>query len=165
MKKNRTSRRRFLQLAAGAGVTSGSVLLTGRARAMDSRGADHAVHRASLSDDQLVIEFDASLRSRLWHRQGRDSENRKVALSPWAAADSLVLGGGERIDEFALREQLTQAVQGRHGSGTRLRLIGMAAPKIEKTVEIELFERYPGMAFYRVSYRNVSPDYNAFPND
>ncbi len=39
----------------------------------------------------------------------------------------------------------------------RLRLIGGRDARVEKTVEIELFERYPGFAIYRVTYRNLVP--------
>src|SRR5262249_34889731 len=50
-----------------------------------------------------------------------------------------------------------ESVDGPHGAGTRLTLSGSAPPAVEKKVRIELFERYPGFAFYSVSYRNLSP--------
>ena len=155
MKKVRTSRRRFLQLAAAA--TSRSLLVTSRARALDSRVSDDVAPVAMLGDDRILIEFDPTLRSRIWHRYGSGGGDRKIAQTPWSATENLMLGDGLRIDQFALQEHSRQGIHGRHGPGTRLRLIGRADAQIEKTVEIDLFERYPGLVVYRVSYRNLSP--------
>ena len=94
------------------------------------------------------------MRSRLWHlREGQS----KVALTSWAASEYLLLKGGGRVDQFTLQQHSSEAVKGRHGSGTRLTMTGVSPGQIEKRLEVELFERYPGIAFYRVSYRNGSP--------
>jgi alpha-galactosidase len=146
VKKLPTSRRQFLQFAAGAGVASGSVLLSAPARALVGRGPGEPAVAAVLSDDRIRIEFDSEMRSRI------------VGLTRWAACDSLLLKDGSRLDRFALREQTRQGVAGPAGSGTRLQMIGVSDAHIEKTVAVELFERYPGFAIYRVSYRNLAPD-------
>ena len=57
MSNNRTTRRRFLQLAAGATVASQTPLAAG--------AGDVRETRAELSDGVLLIEFDPTLRSRL----------------------------------------------------------------------------------------------------
>jgi alpha-galactosidase len=109
----------------------------------------------TLGDARILIEFDPQLRSRIWHVTGR--EGRKTLLTPWAAADSLSLASGSRVDRFSLREHASQDINGTLGSGTRLKLVGVAKLALEKSVEVDLFERYPGLAIFRVSYRNVSP--------
>jgi alpha-galactosidase len=154
VKKNRTTRRRFLQFTAGASVASSTVLLAGPARAVLARVDTAAA--AHLGDNRILIEFDSKMRSRFSHLQGA-GEGRRVALTQWAACESLALGNGSRLDEFALHEQSKQRIDGPFGPGTRLRMIGAAGSQIEKTLEVELFERYPGFAIYRVSYRNLAP--------
>jgi alpha-galactosidase len=152
VKEIRPSRRRFLQLAASASVASGPALLP--PRELIARSTRDAA--AIMGDRRILIEFDSKMRSRLFLLQGvRDGH--KVALTRWAASDSLMLGDGSRVDQFALREQSKQDVDGPFGPGTRLRMIGMTEQRIEKTLEVELFERYPGVAIYRVSYRNLAP--------
>ena len=153
MKKNRTSRRRFLQFTAGATVASSGVLLAGRARALVPRDS---VAAARLGDQRILIEFDSKMRSRLSHLPAA-GDGRNVALTRWAASDSLLLADGSRLDQFTLREQSKQDIDAPFGPGIRLRMIGVAHAQIEKTVEVELFERYPGFAIYRVSYRNRAP--------
>ena len=145
-----TTRRQFLQLAAGAGVASQAALATAHAQAQPGAGRSPV----TLSDGALLLEFDAGMRSRLWHlREGQP----KVALTSWAASEYLLLKSGRRVDQFTLQQHSSEAVKGRHGSGTRLTMTGVSAGQIEKRLEVELFERYPGIAFYRVSYRNGSP--------
>ena len=153
MKKNRTSRRRFLQFTAGATVASSGVLLAGRARALVPRDS---IAAARLGDQRILIEFDSKMRSRLSHLPAA-GDGRNVALTRWAASDSLLLADGSRLDQFTLREQSKQDIDAPFGPGIRLRMIGVAHAQIEKTVEVELFERYPGFAIYRVSYRNLAP--------
>jgi len=153
VKKNRTSRRRFLQFTAGATVASSGVLLAGRARALVPRDS---IAAARLGDQRILIEFDSKMRSRLSHLPAA-GDGRNVALTRWAASDSLLLADGSRLDQFTLREQSKQDIDAPFGPGIRLRMIGVAHAQIEKTVEVELFERYPGFAIYRVSYRNLAP--------
>jgi alpha-galactosidase len=156
VKKLSASRRRFLQLAAGASVASGSVLLTAPARALVARSPRDSAAAAMLGDNRILIEFDSKMRSRIWHRHGA-GEGRNVPLTRWAASESLVLGDGSRLEQFALREQSKQDIDGPFGPGTRLRMIGLAGSRIEKTAEVELSERHPGIAIYRVSYCNRAP--------
>jgi alpha-galactosidase len=156
VKKISTSRRRFLQFTAGATLASGSVLKATAARALAAGASRDTVAAANLGDNRILIEFDSKMRSRLSHLEAAGDDG-KVALSRWAASDSLMLGNGSRLDQFALREQSKQHINGPFGPGSRLRMIGVADSRIEKTLEVELFERYPGFAIYRVSYRNLAP--------
>ena len=150
----RTTRRRFLQLAASAGMASGTGLIS--AEALASAPVDGRAARASLGDAALLVEFDSQLRSRLWHRTDAARAGGAIALTPWSSSDSLVLDDRRRIEQFTLNAHSSDRVNGRHGPGRRLKLTGTSAENLEKTLEIELFDRYPGVAFHRVSYRNRS---------
>src|SRR5579863_6145323 len=153
MKKNhssrRTSRRHFLQLAAGAGV-SGSVLLNAPAVAVPTGSAETAV-AARVGDGRIGIEFDSAMRSRL----RRGDRPGSAPLTPWSATETLELADGTRLEHFTLLQHAQQAVDGEHGPGVQWLLLGSDA-RVEKTVSIELSERYPGFAIYRVTYRNRS---------
>jgi alpha-galactosidase len=145
-----TTRREFLKLVASASVV-------GQAGAASAAGTVPATLSAVIVDEALRIEFDASLRSRVLRVQHDARESREIALTNWAATDYLLLADGSRIDRFTFATQEQRRINGPHGPGTQLRLAGWSASQIEKTLQIELFERYPGFAVMRVSYRNLSP--------
>jgi alpha-galactosidase len=152
MDKTPTTRRRFLKLAASAGATTGAAMLTVRAKATGDPPAEAG---ASLGDHQILLEFDPRMRMRVSKVSGA-SDGDRVTLSDWSIADSLLLDKGVRVGEFALREQSQQEIHTSLGAGRRLRLVGSADGQFEKTLEVELYESYPGFAFYRTSYRNLS---------
>jgi alpha-galactosidase len=152
VKKPPTGRRRFLKIAAGASVASSSIFRASGTFAHATQATGGVA--AALGDDRILIEFDPEMRSRVWHKSPA-GEGGNIALTRWAAAETLVIGTDERLDRFALREQAKQSVDGPLGQGTRLRLVGVAAGQIEKTVQIELFADYPGFALYQVSYKNL----------
>jgi alpha-galactosidase len=159
VKKPRTSRRRFLKIAAGAGVAAGTLNLTGRhvARAAAQGGAaarpgqDEAV---TLGDSRILLEFDPQMRARVWNMRA-GAGGQKAALTHWEAPEALVIGTNTRIDRFALHEHSKGEMTGPLGHGTRLRLVGVAPEGIEKTVQVELYADYPGFALYQVTYRNT----------
>src|SRR4029077_15107312 len=99
VKKTPTTRRRFLQMAAGASVISGSGLLPGRAGALAAHASPGSAAAATLRDGRMLIEFDAQMRARIWQVSGR--RGPKTALTPWSAADSLTCAGS-RLDRFTL---------------------------------------------------------------
>ena len=145
MKKLRTSRRRFLQLAAGAGVAT---------TAFDVMAKATAATRVApvIGDDRIYIEFDPAMRMRV-------SGASKATLTGWSAAESLEVGPDSRLDRFELKSQSRQDMEGPLGKGTRLRLLGvMESPQMEKTVVVELYRNYPGFAVYQVSYRYLGKD-------
>ncbi|MBV8143906.1 MAG: alpha-galactosidase [Gammaproteobacteria bacterium] len=151
MTDNATTRRRFLQLAAGAGVATRAVLA-------NAGSADATVESAvatATADDLLRLEFDRAMRSRAFHLGGTGPESR-IALTNWSAAELLLGLGGEELRDFTLERVERAPVQGTHGQGTRLVLAGRSAMGLEKTLRIVMWSRYPGMAAYRVSYRNLS---------
>jgi len=144
-------------MAAGTGVITGTGLLSDRSSAATGAAATTASAGAvaTLGDERIWLEFDAHMRSRIWHVAGH-RDGAKTALTTWTAADSLICSGS-RLDQFSLHDHATAAIDGPLGRGTRLKMVGIAESIVEKSVEVDLFERYPGLAFLRVSYRNVAP--------
>lgn len=118
---------------------------------------DRSGAAAALGDTQLLLEFDRSTRSRAWHVRSEAGRQSKRPLTRWAATEYLLLADGTRLEPFELQHIERESVDGAHGQGRQLTLSGAAPPGVEKKVRIELFGRYPGFAFCRVSYRNVSP--------
>lgn len=161
--KVRKSRRQFLQMAsvAAAGLATGAraaapaapTASDGSGTAEASVGQGPRSASKTLTDGVIGIEFDGQLRSRLWNRT-----QNAVLLTSWAPTESLELADGTRVEDFELRQQTDEKLTlDSHGRVIRHRLIGEAG-KLEKTVEIDLFERYPGVAVYRVSYRNTGSE-------
>ncbi len=148
---NRTSRRRFLQMAAGAGVASSGALLTAPAGAVPGSESPASSVAAHAGDGRIGIEFDALMRSRL----RRTDQRAAPRLTEWSAADTLQFADGSRLEHFRLREHSQQRIDADFGPGTQWLLVGDDA-RVQKTVKLQLFERYPGFAIYRVTYRNLS---------
>src|SRR5690242_11035837 len=96
MKKLRTSRRRFLKLAAGASVATTAAFRVGAAPA-DARGG------TSVGDDRILIEFDSEMRMRL--------SSQRTALTQWSSPDALEIQRNSRLERFALKEQSKQDIQ------------------------------------------------------
>jgi alpha-galactosidase len=154
MKKHPTSRRRFLQLAAGAGLASGGTLLSTRAQATVAGLADADVV-AGLHDAALQIEFDGALRSRLAQRRGGAPGEPAQPMTRWTAAETVLLKNGSRPEAFHLRQHMQQPVEDELGAGRCLVIVGVADGRLEKTIKVTLYDRYPGFAVYRVAYRNL----------
>lgn len=147
MRRILTTRRRFLQWASGAAVTSGTSLLARRANSAPGNS-----RLVTFGDDSILLSFDGSMRSSVAHVRGE----QRTPLTQAGAGEFLELSDGRRVEHFALQSHGTQIVDGLHGRGRRLTLTGVAKEGIEKTVRVTLFERFPAFALYQVSYRNLS---------
>lgn len=98
---------------------------------------------ASVSDGILQIDFDNALYSRL-SRAGQ-------AVTPLEASEGVRLADGRVIDRFLLLDRQQTAVPG----GKRFSLRGLADGRLEKQVDVEFRDAYPGAALMTVRYRNV----------
>lgn len=132
---------------AGAGLAS--QLGAGVRAAIDTAGTP-----VGIADSALRLEFDSALRLRVLRVRAGELP---MALSHWAASDSLSLADGTRVERFERQPGARATIEATARGGQALTLVGVAAPGIEKTVRVELDARYPGFAFYQVSWRNVSP--------
>lgn len=154
------SRSRFVGIgllsALLVGVQAGDVV---SARQQDTR---RDVHRSlmtapkplpagkpSIEGKNLRVEFDRNLRSRVIARFGEE----ETVIGPWSAS--------ERVDSNALasqnfavtaltRERVTDEI----GAGERLVLTGKSGP-LMKTVSVAVYDDFPSMAVFNVSYTNV----------
>ncbi len=142
------SRRIFLQWASAAAALQQGLVLRGWAS--PSGTASGPVPQ--LSDARILIEFGPQMDTRI---AGFES-GLPVWLTPPGASEFLTLADGRSIREFALQHHLTEKFSDKQGSGTRLSVTGASSEGIEKTVEVSLYDRFPGFAFVRVIYRNVS---------
>jgi alpha-galactosidase len=149
--RNRTTRRRFLKLAAGASVAPCAL------GPWASAGAG-AADSTTIDDGLLRIEFDRAMRSRVL----RAGPTRQ-ALTSWSAAQMLTLADGSQVTHFALAQVRREVLEGARGKGVRLTIAGrggamtQAADRIEMTLRTDVYERYPGLAICQVTWRNVSP--------
>jgi alpha-galactosidase len=139
-----TSRRRFLQLAAGAAVVPPALT-------QGAEGAAAADTGATLADGAIRLFFDA---------QGGLHVAALHAGHAIDIASGQPAGGLEtahaRIETFVLRRRELAGVEDAHGKGRRLTIVSVAPEGVEKTTQATLYERYPGFVFLRVSYLNVS---------
>ena len=151
MKKLRTSRRQFLQLAAGAGVATTAFDLVAKTAAVPAQ--------PNLGDSRIFLEFDPQMRLRVSGGAAPPAPGAAApgsTLTSWSATESLEIGPDSHLDGFRLNTQTRQDLRGPLGKGARLRLVGVSeSVPLEKTVVVELYHDYPGFALYQVSYRNT----------
>ena len=163
MKKLRTSRRRFLKLAAGASVAT---------TALDFAGATLAASKAAdkgppiVGDSLISLEFDPQMRLRVSGGAAALTPGASAptsaatvsqpALTSWSIPDAVELADGTRVGSFDLTSHSRQDFDGPFGKGTRLELMGRSdSAPVEKSVTVELYHNYPGLAVYQVSFRNL----------
>lgn len=137
-------RRTLLQWLAGSAVAGGLGAASSVATASPGKNV------ARIGDAILGIEFDGQMRSRLLARKGGAAN----AVTAFHASERLRVAGGRWIDGFALESQGVDRADGPHGIGMRHRLAGVSKEGVEKTVMVTFYERHPGLALLRVSYKN-----------
>jgi alpha-galactosidase len=149
MKNQHDQRRRtLLQWLAGTAVTTTLATTVGEAAA--AVPAQKGKDVARIGDAAMALEFDGQLQCRVVSRLGP----RAAAVTAFAPSERLRLKNDSWIEHFALSSQAADRVDGPHGPGVRHRLSGKSAEGIEKTVAVTFYERHPGFAVVRVSYRN-----------
>jgi len=135
----RLKRRTILKLASG---TAALALLPG------SRAADGAIPtgaRAVAEDSQLSIAFDSTLKTAL--------SARGKALCSWQASESLLLA---EAPSFSFVEHRSMALSdAAHGAGTRTVVRGRSPAGLEKEIQVDFLDRYPGFALLQATYRNT----------
>ena len=130
-------------LALFGGTALAACAFSGRALA--------AAPVAQAGDAVLTVEFDSSLGSRLISRLS----GQAVALTDFSPSETVTLKGGQVIDRFAFVERQAAPVADQHGRGVRHTVRGASAEGLEKTVELTFYERYPGFALLKVSWRHT----------
>jgi alpha-galactosidase len=153
MTSGKTSRRQFVQLAGGLALMLRHGLLPAQTGPASARAPQpRAGATAALEDAALRIEWDSNLHARVSRRSGR----RWIPMTAWGPSEYLLDADGRHIADFAIHHQVKEGIAGANGPGTLLTLSGTSVDGVEKTVAVTLYERHPGIALVRVSYRNTA---------
>ncbi len=104
---------------------------------------------ASISNQQITLEFDGAMRSRVISHFG----NGKTVLGPMQASETLLLPGRE-VTGFVLQSHREEDVHSTLGQAHRLVVTGTAGA-IEKTETVDAYAGYPALLFLNVAYRNT----------
>ncbi len=164
----KTSRRQFVQLAGGLALTLRHGLLPAQTETDAPKPEARGV--ATLEDSVLRIEWDAKLYTRVSRTAGasraagvsgaagasRTAGRQRIALTSWGPSEYLLGVDGRHGVDFAISHQTRSSIADANGPGTRLTLSGTSGDGVEKTVEAILYQRHPGIALVRVSYRNTA---------
>ncbi len=117
-----------------------------------SGGASRAEEKtARVEGPGIRIEFDGRMHTRVIARLG----GRETALGSFHASEYLSLTSGD-VRDFALRQTKAEKIRDRIGAGVRHTFTGEAAG-LRKTVRVTLYQPFPAMAVFEVSYTNTGP--------
>jgi len=136
------NRRGLLGLLSGTVISSGLMATSGRAQNASA---------ATIGDSAIAIDFDLGLNSRIIARQN----GKSVELTDFTPSETVTLADGKVIDRFTFTGKSQAALNDIHGKGIAWTLTGNSAEGLEKTVVVALYDRYPGFALTRVTYRNA----------
>ncbi|ESQ85123.1 hypothetical protein AEAC466_05275 [Asticcacaulis sp. AC466] len=135
-------RRGLLKLFSGTMIASGLMPLPVFAQSASI---------ATVSDDVLSIDFDLGLNSRV----SIDPTGNRLGLTEFAPSETVTRSDGRVIDRFSFSEKTQRKIRDEHGDGTVFVIRGTSAEGLEKVVKIRLYDRFPGFALTRVTYRNT----------
>jgi alpha-galactosidase len=116
------------------------------------RKIDSAAAIYTLQNGDLSIEFDAKLYSRIVSNHVAQ-EN---VLGDFQASEYLETTDGLIISDFTFSNKKVQTINDELGKGQQVELIGLSGEGIQKNTVMRIYERYPSMAFFTVSYTNNS---------
>jgi alpha-galactosidase len=99
--------------------------------------------QVSASDGVIGLDFDTGLQSRL-SRKGQ-------LITPLEAGEGVRLAEGRVLDRFILLDHHEEAQPG----GKLHSLRGVADGRLEKMIQLQFHDSYPGAVLMKVRYRNV----------
>jgi alpha-galactosidase len=103
--------------------------------------------QTSIQGAQIAVEFDSNMHSRV-------IAFGTEALGPMSESETLV-ADGKRIADFTVLSKQTQQINDQFGSGKQLIVEGKSGTLV-KTVSVSVYNEFPGVALFEVSYRNIS---------
>jgi len=108
-----------------------------------------AAESAQVTGKNIRIEFDKSMHSRVVALfSGQDK-----VIGDFTPAEFIRIRGNDTTD-FSLQGERREAVRDRLGPGSRTILAGTTA-SLKKTVAVTVYEAFPRIAFFEVSYTNT----------
>jgi alpha-galactosidase len=125
------------------------VVLCGHLTAHAGTGPKQLAPSASIESPALRIEFDQDMRSRVIARfNGRDEPIGDFSTS------ETVKGSERSWNHFALGAQKKERISDLYGPGEKLTLAGRSGV-LEKKLSVTLYDNFPNLAVFDVSYMNV----------
>ncbi|MCS6952709.1 MAG: alpha-galactosidase [Bryobacterales bacterium] len=104
---------------------------------------------ARIESSGIRIEFNDRMHTRITAR----TDGRETPLGAFQPSESVSLASGD-VKDFVLRRVRSEKIRDRIGPGTRYTLTGDAA-SLRKTVLVTLYDSFPTMAVFQVSYENT----------
>jgi alpha-galactosidase len=117
-----------------AGLTSTSPLSAGEPR---------------IETKEIRIEFDRRMRTRVTAR----FSGKETLVAPWSESES-VEADSVRSRNFALESYTRERISDDIGAGERMLLTGKSGP-LMKTASVILYDDFPSLAVFEVSYTNI----------
>ena len=111
---------------------------------------------ASIESPNLRIEFDSSMRSRIVAKFG----GKDIELGPFSESETLS-GADHPWSDFVLASQKSERVSDGFGSGEKVTLTGKSGD-LQKTVAITIYDDFPTLAAFDVSYTNTGRRISTF---
>jgi len=141
-------RRAFLKFTTLLAAQSPLALFAGT-----SHAAQTSIKSPLRFEDAVIrIEIDADLRTSISYlRNGKATE-----LTRRGESEYLLFADGRRSGNFRLLHAEETPIEDAHGSGRMLTLVGTAEDGVQKTMQLSLYERYPGFVACSVTYLNQS---------
>lgn len=111
--------------------------------------AEQPATAVAITAKNITLEFDRNMRSQVIS----DFDRVKTVLGPMQASEVLLVNSKE-VSDFSLQNQRTTDFESALGHARRLIMTGLAG-SIQKTETVDAYDRYPGMLFVNVTYRNT----------
>lgn len=141
----------------GSLLSAGGQAASGGANRQSKQPVDHVARVSKalpagelrIEGRNLRIEFDRDLRSRVIARYN----GRETPIGPFSTSER-VNAAGRVLGDFRLSSQTRERISDEIGAGERLVLTGKSGP-VMKTVSVTVYDDFPSMAVFDVSYTNV----------
>ncbi len=147
MERNHSQPTGFLALARALAL--GMACAVALSCILCAQAAQRHAAQAQIEGKNVRVEFDAQMRSRIVARFG----GKEIPLGPFGTSEALRTATGER-NLFRLISQHTDHVKDNIGGGQRLTITGKAGD-LTQTVAVTIYDDFPSMAVFDVSYANT----------
>ncbi|MBV8515741.1 MAG: alpha-galactosidase [Acidobacteria bacterium] len=136
-----------------ATVILAAVLAGEHATAHPDRAASEAtpppMDLPRIQSSELRIDFDKNMRSRVVARL----KDKEIPLGAFSASET-VKGSDHSWNDFALASQSRERISDNDGGGEKLTITGTSGV-LRKTVSVTVYDDFPNLAVFDVSYTNT----------